>query len=94
MYKQSRHQTHNAQSVTTRNACHFVERHSTVRIESNERVAAFVICRHLLDVVADEAALALGAHHDAVLGPLKVLEVDFLAAFLRCLNRSLAEKSR
>jgi hypothetical protein len=98
--------TYYAERMSARNASDLVERHSTLGVESYQGVSTLVVSRHCLHLGINQAALALGAHDDAVLrnvssaasttenrkhlGPLEVLQINFLGPLLGRLDSGLA----
>jgi hypothetical protein len=67
-----------------------MQRHSAIRVQCNEGMSTLMVCRHLLHVFANEPALALSTHDNAVLGPFEVPERHLLGSLLRRLDGGLA----
>lgn len=86
-----RNRTYHSERMSAGHACHLVQGHRAVCVKRNERVAAFVVRRHLLHVVANESTLPLSTHDDAILGPLEVLQLDGSGVFSGGLDGSHAK---
>ena len=71
---------------------HLVDRVRTRQKHRHQRVAGLVIGRVPLLLVADDHALALGPHHDFVLGQLKVAHVDLVLVIPRRKERRLVDQ--